>query len=651
MNNPQKSNLSTDGGIPPWTRGDLPQAPSFGRRQITALIGPGVVMVGVSIGAGEWLFGPAVTAQYGGTLLWLGGLSILMQLFYNLEVMRYALYCGEPVHVGFCRSWPGRRVWIPFYAILEFSSIWPFMASNAAVPLAAAMLGHLPGAGMTTWLGIDMSEAGLVKVLGYLIFILAFVPLIFGGTIYRLIERLMTAKMIIVLSFLTLTSLFMVSGRNVGEVFSGFFRVGTAPLRAGTVIADGHFTLTSQEGGAGYAIRGTMEKGRALVLSFAVDREGERQTFGIGDPVPPGLESRRMRMAGRARRLAQSKGFYVEVVDGAATLSAEGTIASDRTWQPTAFYVKRDGLVHSFDSLDELPPAFAARLRELVDRQGLELVSLFGYARKHGRLPYLEWAMLAGLAAIAGAGGLSNSLFSNYARDKGWGMGARVGAIPSAVGGLTISLSHVGEVFAISRESLTRWKAWIRQIRRDQAIWMVGSFLGMALPCMLSLEFIRNAPISGNRVGAMVADGFASRHPDYGYILWPLTLLISFLVLAPNQIHSGDNIARRWTDIIWTVSSRARRLGGNQVKLIYYGILVAYGIWGLFALSLFNPLQIAKVGTVLMNVALGASSLHVLYVNHSLLPPEVRPGWITKIGLFCCGLFFLGITVVVILKV
>ena len=202
-------------------------------------------MVGVSVGAGEWLFGPAVTAQYGGTLLWLGGLSILMQLFYNLEVMRYTLYCGEPVHVGFCRSWPGRRVWIPFYAVLEFSSIWPFMASNAAVPLAAAMLGHLPGAGMTSWLGVEMSEAGLVKVLGYLIFILAFVPLIFGGTVYRLIERLMTAKMVIVMAFLTFTTLFMVSGRNVREVFSGFFRVGAAPLRAGTVIADGHFTLSS----------------------------------------------------------------------------------------------------------------------------------------------------------------------------------------------------------------------------------------------------------------------------------------------------------------------------------------------------------------------------------------------------------------------
>ena len=77
-------------------------------------------MVGVSIGAGEWLFGPAVTAQYGGTLLWLGGLSILMQLFYNLEVMRYTLYCGEPVHVGSAVPGPVDVSGFPSTAVLSF---------------------------------------------------------------------------------------------------------------------------------------------------------------------------------------------------------------------------------------------------------------------------------------------------------------------------------------------------------------------------------------------------------------------------------------------------------------------------------------------------------------------------------------------------
>jgi hypothetical protein len=69
---------------------------------------------------------------------------------------------------------------------------------------------------------------------------------------------------------------------------------------------------------------------------------------------------------------------------------------------------------------------------------------------RHGRLPGLDWAMIMAFIGIAGAGGLSNTLFSNYARDKGWGMGARVGAIPSAIGGRTIGLSHTGCVFPLA---------------------------------------------------------------------------------------------------------------------------------------------------------------------------------------------------------
>src|SRR5207237_201979 len=66
-------------------------APTYGRTS-GGLSGPGILLAGTSVGAGEWLFGPAVTAQFGGTFLWLATLSIVGQVFYNLEVMRYALY-------------------------------------------------------------------------------------------------------------------------------------------------------------------------------------------------------------------------------------------------------------------------------------------------------------------------------------------------------------------------------------------------------------------------------------------------------------------------------------------------------------------------------------------------------------------------------
>src|ERR1700733_4182639 len=85
---------ATPRSIIPWQVAEQIPRPAFDRRHWAELIGPGVLVAGSAVGAGEWLFGPAVTAQYGGTFLWLATLSIVFQVVYNLEVMRYALYCG-----------------------------------------------------------------------------------------------------------------------------------------------------------------------------------------------------------------------------------------------------------------------------------------------------------------------------------------------------------------------------------------------------------------------------------------------------------------------------------------------------------------------------------------------------------------------------
>lgn len=187
----------------------------------------------------------------------------------------------------------------------------------------------------------------------------------------------------------------------------------------------------------------------------------------------------------------------------------------------------------------------------------------------------------------------------------------------------------------------------MRHIVRDQAVvWMVCCFIGMALPCMMSVEFIRNAPVSGIRVAGMTAEGIDHRYPGYG--LWIMTLVVGFLILYPGQILSGDTIPRRWCDIIWTASPRARRLGEASVKYIYYGLMAVMATFGLLILVfLKDPVLILKVGGVLMNLALGASALHALYVNCTLLPPEVRPNWFIRIGVVFCGLFFFSISGIV----
>ena len=84
--------LGSDRYLPAWQIGDLPEPPRPGWKLWVGLIGPGIVLAGTSIGSGEWLFGPAVTAQYGAALLWLALISILLQGFCNLTMMRYTVY-------------------------------------------------------------------------------------------------------------------------------------------------------------------------------------------------------------------------------------------------------------------------------------------------------------------------------------------------------------------------------------------------------------------------------------------------------------------------------------------------------------------------------------------------------------------------------
>ena len=105
------------------------------------------------------------------------------------------------------------------------------------MPLAAVFLGRLPQTD---------ADRALVKALGFVVFLLAFVPLIFGGTVYRMLEKIMTAKLVLVLGYLSVIALAFVSWPVIRDVATGFFRFGTVPLRAQTIVLERHFMLQDE---------------------------------------------------------------------------------------------------------------------------------------------------------------------------------------------------------------------------------------------------------------------------------------------------------------------------------------------------------------------------------------------------------------------
>lgn len=504
--------------MPAWEVGELGEAPRFRWSNWYLLLGPGLVMGSSAIGGGEWLTGPLVTARYGGALLWLATLSILGQVVYNIEISRYTLYCGEPIFTGKFRTLPGPWFWLVLYLILDFGSILPYLASNAAIPLFAVLWGDLPNLNRDD----PANDVAMVKSLACGVFLMAMLPLIFGGKIYNTLKAIMSFKLVTVMGFLLFLAIFYSTWATWAEIGSGFFKFGTLPVR------------------------------------------------------PEGADP------------------------------GSGHVANVFT---------------SWYSGTSLPP-----------------------------IDFTMFGILASMAAISGNGGLTNTSVSNYTRDQGWGMGAQVGAIPSIVGGHAIKLSHQGKIFRITSESLSRWKGWLKHIQRDQlAVWMPACFIGLALPSMLSVQFLErgNVPKDNWMAASMTAGGVSNAvGGSWGPTFWYLTLFCGFLVLATSMAGTADGVLRRWVDVFWTASPRLRQWNPKSIGKFYFAMLCIYAAFGMVMLLLVPGDVLLKRIGIIYNFALGFSCWHTLAVNIILLPRELRPGWFRRVMLVLAGAFFFTIGLV-----
>jgi hypothetical protein len=120
-------------GLDPWGRAELPAPPSTKGLRLLGVVGPGVIVLGASIGSGEWLIGPTAFVKYGMSLLWVTTVAVTLQTILNTEAIRYTLYTGEPVFTGFMRTRPRSTFWAWTYAALYLlQSGWPGWAGASA---------------------------------------------------------------------------------------------------------------------------------------------------------------------------------------------------------------------------------------------------------------------------------------------------------------------------------------------------------------------------------------------------------------------------------------------------------------------------------------------------------------------------------------
>jgi len=467
--------------LAPWQPADLPDPPTPRGLSWIGVCGPGIIVLGVSIGSGEFLLGPATFVKHGLSLLWVTLVAVFFQTVFNTELMRYTVATGEPVVTGFMRTRPGKTFWAWFYAVLYFLQIgWPAWAATAA--------------GAIFFLFADRLAT----------------PLVDSTTIY----------LIGVATFLGCVGVLLI-GKRIAR---------TLELLNWVLVA-------------------------CILGSFLV--------LGI---------------------------IYVPI----------------GTW-------------------------FSA------------LAGFTGFDTAHGKFDFLpdnlDILLLGALVGYSGGGGVLNLTLSNWARDKGYGMGSRVGHIAGAVGGEKVRLADTGFMFEANAANLSRWHGWWRIVRVDQwGIFFVGALLGMMLPALLYVTFVASGTdIKGLAISAVLAQTIGA---TAGPWLGVMVALLGAWILFKTQLDCVEGMTRSITDILWTGSARVRAWRGGDVRAVYYAVLAVVVFWGIIALKLAAPVMLLQIGANIAGAIFVIASLHLLYLNTHVLPVALRPPMWRRAALVGMALFY-----------
>ena len=268
---------------------------------------------------------------------------------------------------------------------------------------------------------------------------------------------------------------------------------------------------------------------------------------------------------------------------------------------------------------------------------------LAGFDTTRGVFDFLpahaDFFLLAAFVAYSGCGGMMNITLSNWARDKGYGMGQRAGYIPAAVGGQKIQLAATGFMFTPDAEALSRWRGWWRIVRADQwGVFCAGAIAGMLLPALLYVTFLpAGADIRGLGISAALANGIGARE---GPLLAGALAVLGAWLLFKTQLDLTEALVRAITDILWTGSRRVRAWRGGDVRLVYYTVLVLAALWGIIALRLAQPIILLQIAANVAGFVFVVATLHLLYINTRFLPPAIRPSRARCAVLVAMSLFY-----------
>ena len=249
-------------------------------------------------------------------------------------------------------------------------------------------------------------------------------------------------------------------------------------------------------------------------------------------------------------------------------------------------------------------------------------------------------AALLGAIAFAGAGGVMNLVQSNWVRDKGLGMGAKMPKVVSPFTGEEVAAPTTGYFFRRDEENMRRWRGWWKVANREQ-FWTFFVIGAVALLVFMTLTFVHVG------VGATDAESFdfinvqgEALQADQGNWLGTLFWLIGSVVLFSTNLTVVDMIGRLTADVLKTTSLRDNdQWSESRLYFLTVWSMILFGSI-ILLVGVDQPLLLLVIASALNGLVMFVYSVLLLQLNRFTLPREIGLGGFRLVAIMWAVLFY-----------
>jgi hypothetical protein len=218
-------------------------------------------------------------------------------------------------------------------------------------------------------------------------------------------------------------------------------------------------------------------------------------------------------------------------------------------------------------------------------------------------------------------------------------MGGKVGYIPAAIGGKVIHVSPVGKIPNLTEKNISNWRGWWKILNIDQwGIFYFGAMIGMFLPGILYVGVLpRGESLPSWGIAASSASGLILKLGNFG---WFLALFFGFWIMYSTAISNVDLVVRQSSDMLWFASPGVRKFSKEDIRRIYYLLLIVFFIWACLFVNITIPIIIFAISANIANLTMALSAVLTMRLNRKVLPKEFRPAVWREVVLILNLLFF-----------